>query len=67
MQDAFIQIFRGIRSFRGDSHLDMDLPGGGQHGFDDATQTTLKEVSFDEPASLDYSPVPREFGRTITS
>jgi RNA polymerase sigma-70 factor (ECF subfamily) len=23
----------------------------------------LKEVSLDEPASLDYSPVPREFGR----
>ncbi|MGA8834067.1 MAG: RNA polymerase sigma factor [Candidatus Sulfotelmatobacter sp.] len=64
MQDAFIQIFRGIRSFRGDSAFSTWI-------YRVVVNTVLmtrrkrhlKEVSFDEPASLDYSPVPREFGR----
>ena len=64
MQDAFIQIFRGIRGFRGDSAFSTWM-------YRVVVNTVLmrrrkrhlKEVSFDEPASLDYTPVPREFGR----
>jgi RNA polymerase sigma-70 factor, ECF subfamily len=64
MQDAFIQIFRGIRSFRGDSAFSTWI-------YRVVVNTVLmtrrkrhlKEVSFDEPASVEYSSVPREFGR----
>ncbi len=64
MQDAFIQIFRGIRTFRGDSAFSTWI-------YRIAVNTVLmtrrkkrlREVSFDEPACMDYSPVPREFGR----
>jgi RNA polymerase sigma-70 factor (ECF subfamily) len=63
-QDAFIQIFRGIRSFRGDSAFSTWI-------YRVVVNTVLmtrrkrhlKEVSLDEPASVDYSPVPREFGQ----
>src|SRR3984885_15845697 len=63
MQDAFIQIFRGIRTFRGDSAFStwiyrvvvntVLMPRRKRH---------LLEVSLDEPASVDYAPVQREFG-----
>jgi RNA polymerase sigma-70 factor (ECF subfamily) len=64
MQDAFIQIFRGIRSFRGDSAFSTWI-------YRVVVNTVLmtrrkrhlKEVSLDEPASVEYSPVPREFGK----
>jgi RNA polymerase sigma-70 factor (ECF subfamily) len=64
MQDAFIQIFRGIRSFRGDSAFSTWI-------YRVVVNTVLmtrrkrhlREVSLDEPGNLDYSPVPREFGR----
>ena len=67
MQDAFIQIFRGLRSFRGDSAFSTWI-------YRVVVNTVLmtrrkrhlKEVSLDEPATLDYSPVPREFGRDDT-
>lgn len=63
MQDAFIQIFRGLRSFRGDSAFSTWI-------YRVVVNTVLmtrrkrhlREVSLDEPASVDYSPVPREFG-----
>lgn len=62
-QDAFIQIFRGLRSFRGDSAFSTWI-------YRVVVNTVLmtrrkrhlREVSLDEPASVDYSPVPREFG-----
>jgi RNA polymerase sigma-70 factor, ECF subfamily len=64
MQDAFIQIFRGIRTFRGDSAFSTWI-------YRVVVNTVLmtrrkrhlREVSLDEPASLDYAPVAREFGR----
>lgn len=63
MQDAFIQIFRGIRTFRGDSAFSTWI-------YRVVVNTVLmtrrkrhlREVSLDEPASLDYAPVAREFG-----
>jgi RNA polymerase sigma-70 factor, ECF subfamily len=67
MQDAFIQIFRGLRTFRGDSAFSTWI-------YRVVVNTVLmtrrkkhlREVSLDEPATLDYSPVPREFGRDDT-
>ena len=67
MQDAFIQVFRGIRTFRGDSAFSTWI-------YRVVVNTVLmsrrkrhlKEVSLDEPASVDYSPVPREFGTEDT-
>jgi RNA polymerase sigma-70 factor, ECF subfamily len=67
MQDAFIQIFRGLRSFRGDSAFSTWI-------YRVVVNTVLmtrrkkhlKEISLDEPANMDYSPVPREFGRDDT-
>jgi RNA polymerase sigma-70 factor (ECF subfamily) len=64
MQDAFIQIFRGLQTFRGDSAFSTWI-------YRVVVNTVLmtrrkrhlREVSLDEPANLDYSPVPREFGR----
>jgi RNA polymerase sigma-70 factor (ECF subfamily) len=64
MHDAFIQIFRGLRSFRGDSAFSTWI-------YRVVVNTVLmtrrkkhlREVSLDEPSTLDYSPVPREFGR----
>jgi RNA polymerase sigma-70 factor (ECF subfamily) len=64
MQDAFIQIFRGMRTFRGDSAFSTWI-------YRVVVNTVLmtrrkrhlREVSLDEPGNLDYSPVPREFGR----
>jgi RNA polymerase sigma-70 factor (ECF subfamily) len=64
MQDAFIQIFRGIRTFRGDSAFSTWI-------YRVVVNTVLmtrrkrhlREVSLDEPATLDYAPVAREFGR----
>ena len=64
MQDAFIQIFRGLRTFRGDSAFSTWI-------YRVVVNTVLmtrrkkhlREVSLDEPATLEYSPVPREFGR----
>ncbi len=64
MQDAFIQIFRGIRTFRGDSAFSTWI-------YRVVVNTVLmtrrkrhlREVSLDEPGNLDYCPVPREFGR----
>jgi RNA polymerase sigma-70 factor, ECF subfamily len=64
MQDAFIQIFRGLNSFRGDSAFSTWI-------YRVVVNTVLmtrrkrrlREVSFDEPAHLDYAPVPREFGQ----
>lgn len=63
MQDAFIQIFRGLGSFRGDSAFStwiyrvvvntVLMTRRKQH---------LREVSLDEPVSVDYTPVQREFG-----
>lgn len=63
MQDAFIQIFRGIHSFRGDSAFSTWI-------YRVVVNTVLmtrrkrhlREVSIDEPTSVDYSPVQREFG-----
>jgi RNA polymerase sigma-70 factor, ECF subfamily len=63
MQDAFIQIFRGLSSFRGDSAFSTWI-------YRVVVNTVLmtrrkrhlREVSLDEPASVDYSPVQREFG-----
>ncbi len=67
MQDAFIQIFRGLRSFRGDSAFSTWI-------YRVVVNTVLmtrrkkhlREVSLDEPTTLDYSPVAREFGRDDT-
>jgi RNA polymerase sigma-70 factor (ECF subfamily) len=64
MQDAFIQIFRGLRSFRGDSAFSTWI-------YRVVVNTVLmtrrkrhlREVSLDEPATLDHGQVPREFGR----
>jgi RNA polymerase sigma-70 factor (ECF subfamily) len=64
MQDAFIQIFRGLNSFRGDSAFSTWI-------YRVVVNTVLmtrrkrrlREVSFDEPAHMDYAPVPREFGQ----
>ena len=64
MQDAFIQIFRGLRTFRGDSAFSTWI-------YRVVVNTVLmtrrkrhvREVSLDEPGNLDYAPVPREFGR----
>ncbi len=63
-QDAFIQIFRGLHSFRGDSAFSTWI-------YRVVVNTVLmtrrkrhlREVSLDEQASVDYSPVNREFGR----
>ena len=62
-QDAFIQIFRGLNSFRGDSAFSTWI-------YRVVVNTVLmtrrkrhlREVSPDESASVDYSPVQREFG-----
>jgi RNA polymerase sigma-70 factor (ECF subfamily) len=62
-QDAFIQIFRGLRSFRGDSAFSTWM-------YRVVVNTVLmtrrkrhlQEVSLDEPVCMDYSPVQREFG-----
>jgi RNA polymerase sigma-70 factor (ECF subfamily) len=62
-QDAFIQIFRGLNSFRGDSAFSTWI-------YRVMVNTVLmtrrkrhlREVSPDESASVDYSPVQREFG-----
>jgi RNA polymerase sigma-70 factor (ECF subfamily) len=67
MQDAFIQIFRGLRTFRGDSAFSTWI-------YRVVVNTVLmtrrkkhlREISLDEPATMDYSPVPREFGRDDT-
>jgi RNA polymerase sigma-70 factor (ECF subfamily) len=67
MQDAFIQIFRGLRTFRGDSAFSTWI-------YRVVVNTVLmtrrkkhlREISLDEPATLDYAPVPREFGREDT-
>jgi RNA polymerase sigma-70 factor, ECF subfamily len=64
MQEAFIQIFRGLRSFRGDSAFSTWI-------YRVVVNTVLmtrrkkrlREVSLDEPATLEHSQVPREFGR----
>ena len=63
MQDAFIQIFRGLSSFRGESAFSTWI-------YRVVVNTVLMtrrkrhllEVSLDEPASVDYAPVQREFG-----
>jgi RNA polymerase sigma-70 factor, ECF subfamily len=63
MQDAFIQIFRGLNSFRGDSAFSTWI-------YRVVVNTVLmtrrkrhlREVSLDEPVSVDYTPVQREFG-----
>ena len=62
-QDAFIQIFRGLSSFRGDSAFSTWI-------YRVVVNTVLmtrrkrhlREVSLDEPVSVDYTPVQREFG-----
>jgi RNA polymerase sigma-70 factor (ECF subfamily) len=67
MQDAFIQIFRGLRSFRGDSAFSTWI-------YRVVVNTVLmtrrkrhlREVSLDEPATLEHSAVPREFGGNDT-
>ncbi|MGA6981833.1 MAG: RNA polymerase sigma factor [Candidatus Sulfotelmatobacter sp.] len=67
MQDAFIQIFRGLRTFRGDSAFSTWI-------YRVVVNTVLmtrrkkhlREISLDEPATMDYSPVPREFGQDDT-
>ncbi len=64
MQDAFIQIFRGIRSFRGDSAFSTWIYRVVVNtGLMTRRKRRLKEVPLDEPATLDYAPVTREFGR----
>jgi len=63
MQDAFIQIFRGLNSFRGDSAFSTWI-------YRVVVNTVLmtrrkrhlREVSLDEPVSVDYTPLQREFG-----
>lgn len=63
MQDAFIQIFRGLGSFRGDSAFSTWI-------YRVVVNTVLmtrrkrhlREVSLDEPVSVDYTPVQRELG-----
>jgi RNA polymerase sigma-70 factor (ECF subfamily) len=65
MQDAFIQIFRGLRSFRGDSAFSTWI-------YRVVVNTVLmtrrkrhlREVSLDEPVTVEHSAVPREFGKT---
>ena len=67
MQDAFIQIFRGLRTFRGDSAFSTWI-------YRVVVNTVLmtrrkkhlREVSLDEPVNQDYSSVPREFGTDDT-
>lgn len=64
MQDAFIQIFRGIRSFRGDSAFSTWI-------YRVVVNTVLmtrrkrhlREVSLDEPVNVEHTAVPREFGK----
>lgn len=63
-QDAFIQVFRKLATFRGDSAFSTWL-------YRVAVNTVLmklrrrrpRQVSFDEPVCLDSSFVPREYGR----
>jgi RNA polymerase sigma factor (sigma-70 family) len=63
MQDAFIQIFRGIRSFRGDAAFS---PWIYRVVVNTVLMTRrkrhLREVSIDEPTSVDSSPLQGEFG-----
>jgi RNA polymerase sigma-70 factor (ECF subfamily) len=64
MQDAFIQIFRGLRSFRGDSAFSTWI-------YRVVVNTVLmtrrkrhlREVSLDEPVNVEHTAVPREFGK----
>lgn len=63
-QDAFIQVFRKLETFRGDSAFSTWL-------YRVAVNTVLmslrkrkpRQVSLDEPIMVDHSLVPRDFGR----
>jgi RNA polymerase sigma-70 factor (ECF subfamily) len=63
-QDAFIQVFRKLNTFRGDSAFSTWL-------YRVAVNTVLmslrkrkpKQVSLDEPVHIEHSLVPRDFGR----
>jgi RNA polymerase sigma-70 factor (ECF subfamily) len=63
-QDAFIQVFRKLETFRGDAAFSTWL-------YRVAVNTVLmklrrrqpRQVSLDEPVSMDFSVAPREYGR----